>query len=336
MKQVCFFGLMLVAMSALSAHGVHEKSLPLPSNRMVLRYSEVNAPQDERAIATQWFADYLREATQGRIDILVYPSGTLGDNKSVVQSLMIGAIDMCNEPPTNLYGWGVNVPYLPILSLPFLFRNTEHAVKTMQGSFGRRVADDVAKAGSGLVVLGYFVAGPRNFFTKRPCTSLEDFHSLVVRVQDGAIYADTIKAFGGVATQTPTTELYSALQTGIVDGAENPVKGYYNNKYYEVAKYYTWSNYLIQPSAMLISEQTWSRLSAADQALFREAAKHATSLFQDLTEARQEEQIQALEEAGVVFSSLQDRDKWVLAAEKVYDTYARHWQDLIDSIKNEQ
>lgn len=336
MKQVLFWGLMLVTMGALSAHGVHEESLPMSSGKMVLRYAEVNSPQDERTIATQEFADFIRASTQGRIDIQVYPAGALGDNKSVVQSLMVGAIDLCNEPPTNLYGWGVDVPYLPVLSLPFLFQNKEHAVKTMQGAFGKRVASDVANSGSGLVILGYFVAGPRNFFTKRPCESLEDFRSLVIRVQDGAIYTDTIEAFGGIAAHTPTTELYSALQTGVVDGAENPVKGYYNNKYFEVARYYTWSNYLIQPSAIIISEQTWRRLSATDQELFRVAARQATSLFQELTEARQAEQIHALEEAGVHFSSLKDRDEWVLAAGKVYDKYASRWQDLIDSIKTEQ
>lgn len=336
MKQVLFGGLMLATMGVLFARGVHEESLPLPPDRMVLRYAEVNSPQDERTIATQEFADFIRTSTQGRIDIQVYPSGALGDNKSVVQSLMVGAIDLCNEPPTNLYGWGVNVPYLPILSLPFLFQNKEHAVKTMQGAFGKRVANDVTNAGSGLVILGYFVAGPRNFFTKRPCESLEDFHSLVIRVQDGAIYTDTIEAFGGVAAHTPTTELYSALQTGVVDGAENPVKGYYNNKYFEVARYYTWSDYLIQPSAIIISEQTWMRLSAADQELFRIAAKQATSCFQALTATRQEEQIHALEEAGVLFSTLKDRDKWVLAAGKVYDKYASRWQDLVAYIKAEQ
>jgi len=322
------------AMCISFAKGEEEHSRSVPEGKMILRYAEVNSVVDERTMASQQFADIIKEKTKGRIEIHVFSDGALGDNKSVVQNLMIGAIDMCNEPPSNLYEWGVDVPYLEILTLPFLFRNEEHAIKTMAGQFGAQMTDDVNGSGSGLVVLGYFVAGARNFFTKKPCTSLEDFKSLVIRVQQPEVYSDIIDAFGGKATHTSTTELYSALKTGVVDGAENPIKGYYNNKYYEVAKYYTWSNYLIQPSAIIISARTWERLSEQDQELFKQTAGEVIQSFQTVTASRQQKQIQALKEAGVVFSELEDYDAWVSAAKKVYEKYGKGYGDMIRSIRD--
>lgn len=342
MKKLNYVGVLflLILPAMLFANGAAESTAKTAEGseakkpEMILRYSEVNSINDERALAAQQFADIIKEKTAGRIEIQVFPGAQLGDNKTVVQSLQFGSIDMCNEPPTNLKNLGVNVPYLDVFSLPFLFRDEAHAIKVMDGEVGQKLIDDINNSGSKLIVLDHFVAGARNFFTKVPCTSLDEFKSLKIRVQQSAIYMDTVKAFGGSPTPTSTAELYSALQTGVVDGAEQPVKGYFNSKYYEVAKYYTVSNYMIQPSSIMISEKTWNKLSDSDKVLFKETAKTVTQNFQRDTDAKLDGQLAQLKAEGVVFGELRDYDKWVAAVAPIYEKYGAGYQDLINQIKS--
>lgn len=342
MKKLLGTFVMMVCLSqvALFAGGNSESVSPNASQsspkkpELVLRYAEVNAANDERAQATQEFADIIKAKTDGRIEVLVFPGAQLGDNKDVVQGLQVGSIDMCNEPPTNLKSMGVNVPYLDVLALPFLFRDEAHAIAVMDGPIGQKIIDDINHSNSHLIALDHFVAGARNFFTKKPCTSLEEFKGMKIRVQQSAIYMDTVKAFGGSPTPTSTAELYSALQTGVVDGAEQPVKGYYNSKYYEVAKYYTISNYMIQPSSILISEKTWNKLSDADKQLFIDTAKTVTVNFQKNTAEKLSGQLAQLKAEGVVIAELRDYDKWVDAVGPLYKKYGAGFEGFISDIKN--
>lgn len=302
--------------------------------KMVLRYSEVNPASDERAMATQEFADIIKEKTNGRIEILTFPGAQLGDNKTIIQGLQFGSIDMTNEPPTNLTKLGIKIPYLNIFSLPFLFRDESHAINVMNGEIGEKMLKDISEGDNGLIALDTFVAGARNFFTKKPVNSLKDLKGMKIRVQQAEIYMDIVRAFGASPTPTSTAELYSALQTGVVDGAEQPIKGYANSKYYEVAKYYSYSNYLIQPSTIFISSKTWNKLSAEDKQLFKETAKTVTENFQKNTMSSLEKQLEELNKGGVVFSELSDYDKWVEAVQPVIEKYGKGFEPLIQQIKS--
>ncbi|MCF0238457.1 MAG: TRAP transporter substrate-binding protein [Sphaerochaetaceae bacterium] len=299
---------------------------------MILRYAENNNATDERALACEHFAELIKERTNGRIEIQVYPGGQLGGSKDVIQSLQLGAIDMCNEPSSNLTGWGCNIEYLDIISLPFMFRDVDHAVAVMDGEIGQGISKAINESGFGIIALDHFVAGARNIFTNKPITKLSDIKGLKIRVQQSAIYIDTFKAFGASPTPLDNSEVYSGIQTGVIDGAENPVKGYLNNKFYEVAKYYSWSNYLIQPSTMFISQITWNRLSDADKEIFKQAAAETTEWFQELTASKLDGQIKTLSDAGVIFTELEDYDAWVAAVAPLYEKYAKY-NDMIEKIK---
>lgn len=335
MKKVLVFALViLVSLSFVFAGGNGEEAKT--ESKLILRYAETNGANDERTLASAHFAELVNEKTNGRIEIQIYAGGQLGTTKEVVQALQLGAIDMCNEPATNLKNLGCKVGYLDILSLPFLFRDVDHAVDVMNGSFGEKVMDDINNSGFGVVALDHFVAGGRNFYATRPITKLSDIKGMKIRVMSSPIYVDTVSAFGASATPLDNSEVYSALQTGVIDGAENPVKGYLNNKFYEVAKYFSWSNYLIQPSTMFISQITWNRLSDSDKEIFKECAKEATEWFQELTASKLEGQIAELEKGGVVFCELEDYDKWVEAVQPLYTKYAAGYEDLVESIRNVQ
>lgn len=301
---------------------------------LVLRYAEVNSGTDERALASEEFAQIIKEKTGGRIEIQVFPSAQLGDNKEVFQNMQIGAIDMSNLVPVQFVDYGINVPYLKVLGIPFLFRDEEHAIHVMNGDFGNKVIEDINGSGGKVVVLDFFVAGSRSFFTKKPVSTLEDFKGLKIRVQQDEVYMDMIKAFGGSPTPIAMSELYSALQTGVVDGAENPIKGYYNNKFYEVAPCYIYSNHMIEPSSITVSEATWNKLTDEEKQLFTEAAKTVTENFQKAVDEKKSVQIEELEKAGVEFHELEDYDRWVEAAAPLAEKYGAGFEDVIKQIKD--
>lgn len=301
---------------------------------LVLRYAEVNSGTDERALASEEFAQIIKEKTGGRIEIQVFPSAQLGDNKEVFQNMQIGAIDMSNLVPVQFVDYGINVPYLKVLGIPFLFRDEEHAINVMNGDFGNKVIEDINGSGGKVVVLDFFVAGSRSFFTKKPVNTLADFKGLKIRVQQDEVYMDMIKSFGGSPTPIAMSELYSALQTGVVDGAENPIKGYFNNKFYEVAPHYIYSNHMIEPSSITISEATWNKLTDEERQLFIETAKTVTEDFQKAVDEKKSGQIEELKKAGVEFHELEDYDEWVAAAAPLAEKYGAGFEDVIKQIKD--
>ncbi|MCI8658648.1 MAG: TRAP transporter substrate-binding protein [Lachnospiraceae bacterium] len=304
------------------------------SPEMILRYAEVNAEKDERAQASLQFADLIKERTNGRIEIQVFPGAQLGDNKQVFQNLQLGAIDMTNSVPAQYKTMGLDIPYVKVLGIPFLFRDEDHAVKVMHGEFGEQLKSDVTAKSGKVVILDYFVAGARSFFANKPINTIEDFKGLKIRVQQDEVYMDMVKAFGGSPTPMATSELYSALQTGVVDGAENPVKGYYNNKYYEVSPYYAYSRHMIEPTAITISELTWNRLSEEEKEIFRSTAAEVTAEFQKTIREKEAVQIEELKAAGVEMIELKDYDKWVEAAKPLEEKYGAGFEDIIKKIRD--
>lgn len=304
--------------------------------RMVLRYAEVNPAADERTLAAVKFADLISEKTHGEIEIEVLPGAQLGDNRELFRDLQIGSVDMANQVPSQFVDFGLPVSYLKVLGIPFLFRSTDHAVRTMDGDFGQRVIQDINQCGGGIHVLDFFVAGGRNFFTREPIYSLEDFKGLKIRVQPGSIYQDMVQAFGGLPVDISNADLYSALQTGAIDGAENPLKGYYNNKYYEAARYYSYTNHMIEPTAMVISEATWNQLTVEEQQIFQESAAIVTADFQQTVQNNMATQKEALSKAGVIFSRPEDYDQWVIAAQPLLETYGKGFEDVIEEIQQVQ
>lgn len=303
------------------------------SPELILRYAEVNAEKDERAQASMQFAELIKERTNGRIEIQVFPGAQLGDNKQVFQNLQLGAIDMTNSVPAQYKTMGLDIPYVKVLGIPFLFRDEEHAVKVMHGAFGEQLKKDVTEKSGKVVILDYFVAGARSFFANKPIHIIEDFKGLKIRVQQDEVYMDMVKAFGGSPTPMATSELYSALQTGVVDGAENPVKGYFNNKYYEVSPYYAYSRHMIEPTAITISELTWNRLSEEEKEIFRSTAAEVTAEFQKTIKEKESVQIEELKAAGVEMIELEDYDKWVEAAKPLEEKYGAGFEDMIREIR---
>ena len=234
---------------------------------MVLRLSEDQSPDFPTTQGCQKFADLVYERTNGRIKIEVYDSGTLGGTTAVAEQLQYGAIDLLRGGAAPLAQFS---PTLNVFSLPFLFTSTENDYKCLDSE----LAQDILKMedSEGLIGLAYYTGGARCFYSSQPITCLADLAGMDIRVQESEIMMGMIDALGANPTPTAYAEVYSALQTGVVDAAENGIGAYVSTAHCEVAPYLMLDNHVFTPDMLVMSRQVWDRLSPEDQQIFMEAA----------------------------------------------------------------
>lgn len=301
---------------------------------ITLTYAENVAEVDPIAQGAMYFADRLSEYTDGRYQVEVLAGGQLGQPRATQMAVQTGTIEMARTNTFFMAEFGADV--MSVMGLPFLFQNTDHAWRVMTGPIGEELLDQIDGAGLGITALGFYIAPPRNFFfTNRSVRSINDMRGLNIRVPAG-LMAEAVTAFGASATPVDFSELYSALQTGVVDGAENPVKGFYNEGFYEVAKYYTYSNHQIDPSIVFINTDLWNSISPADQQAFRRAFGESQTFYRELEEREREEYVVQLEQRhGVQFVEVDNPREWVDAVQRLYDRYGANYRELIDRIQAE-
>lgn len=299
---------------------------------LTLSYGDVNPFGHVIVNAAEYFRDQLYEKTNGRIWMEIYPSGQLGDDAECYQGMQMGAVDMYRGNASSLTDFGKN--QISALALPYIFRDRNHFWDVCTSELGDSILANLQECGTGMVALCFLDEGARNFFTtKTPVTKLSDLAGQKIRVQQSALMMDTVAALGASPTPVDYAELYTALQSGIVDGAENPPASYYSNKFFEVAPYYVLDGHTYSPSVILISEMIWNTLSAEDQAIMREVA--------DMTEVYNRAEIEAADQAaydnlkanGVQILNLEDQEKWVEAMGPVYEKHGKDFLDLIAQIQ---
>lgn len=213
----------------------------------VLTYAENQAEDYPTTQGAYKFAELVYERTGGKIEIQVNAGGVLGDEKTVIEQLQFGGVDFARVSLSPLAEF---VPKLNVLQMPYLYTSREHMWKVLEGSIG----DDFMNSfgGSHLVALSWYDAGARNFYSAaKPIESLEDMKGLNIRVQESELMMDTIEALGATPVPTAFGEVYSGLQTGKIDGAENNWPSYESTRHYEVAKYYTLDEHTRVPELQL-------------------------------------------------------------------------------------
>ncbi len=301
--------------------------------KIVLRYGDVNPEGHVLLESAHFFADKVSELSDGRIQIEIYPSGQLGDDNEVYQALQMGAVDLYRGNASSLTDVG-NMQ-ISALALPYIFRDRDHFWKVCRSELGESILKNIQESGSRMVGLFYMDEGARNFFTvKAPVTKLSDIKGLKIRVQSSALMLDTIAALGANPTPIDYAELYTSLQTGVVDGAENPPASYYANKFYEVAPYYVLDGHTFSPSVVLCSEITWKKLSKEDQQILLKAGKLTEEFNRNAIEAADEKAYANLRANGVTITQLEDPEAWQAAMAPVYKKHGARFLDLIEKVKN--
>ena len=201
--------------------------------------------------------------------VKVFPNGALGSERDTIEQLKIGGLDMMriNAAPLNNI-----VPETIAVSLPFVFRSTEHMRKVLDGPIGDEIL--AAMAAQGMVGLAFYDSGARSLYTaKKPVKTVADMKGMKIRVQQSDLFVAMIEALGANPTPMPYGEVYTGLKTGIVDGAENNWPSYESSRHFEAAKYYDLTEHSLVPEVLVFSKKIWDGLSKEDQAMIRKAAK---------------------------------------------------------------
>jgi tripartite ATP-independent transporter DctP family solute receptor len=226
-----------------------------------------------------------------------------------------------------------NAKKLSVLALPFIFRDRPHMWSVLNSDIGKDLLADVQQSGSKMVGLGWFEEGARHFFFRnKEVKKLADMRGLKIRVPQTELSMDIVRAYGASPTPISYSELYSALQTGVVDGAENPIVGYQGNSFYEVGKYLTYAGYTFSPCPVLASEIMWNKLSQEDKDLILKALAVAEKWNGENSEKNENAALEICKKNGVVVN-YPDVKEFQAASGPVYQKYGKDYLDLIAKIQ---
>ena len=238
------------------------------------------APDNPRHIASLKFAEIVKAKTNGQVEVTVSPSGQLGTDPALITAVRSGAVDIT----ANSQGAFANVvPEYAAFGMPFWFADSPSAWKVMDGPVGKELADKTAE--KGMVVLGYWDNGIRHMSnSKRPLNTPEDMKGLKMRTPPDAVTVDIMNAVGAQAQQIAFTELYVALQQGVVDGQENPLVNIRSAKLYEVNKFISLTGHKYEMTPFVMNKRSFDGLSETNKKAVMEAAAEATKLQRNLAQ----------------------------------------------------
>jgi tripartite ATP-independent transporter DctP family solute receptor len=296
--------------------------------KVTLRIASVSGPQHHHNIALRWYAEQAAKQSNGSLDLKVMDGSQLGGERDYIEGMILGSIEMAQVSTGPIAGF---IPEFDLFSLPYLFRNTDHFVKVINGPVGAKFFDLLEKRG--IKGLCWFDNGFRSVFnSKRPIRTPEDMKGLKIRVMESPIMVDTINAMGGSATPMAYGELYTSLEQGVLSGAENAPGNVFNDKFYEVTKYYSLTNHFRPPGVVAISLKVWNRLSKADQAILQEQAKALQTYEVDLTQKVEKESLEKLKAKGMQINEV-DFDAFQRAVKPVHGKFAaRFGPDLVKEV----
>lgn len=264
--------------------------------------------------AMLYMAKQIEKKSNGKIKVKVYPNQQLGSERELLELLQIGSLGMTKVSAAALEGFA---PTMQVFGMPYLFRDDEHQRKVLEGPIGKQLLLDGEEFW--LRGLCYYDAGKRSFYTKdKPVETPDDLAGLKVRVMESITASNMVKALGSSPTPVSYGELYTALQQGIVDAAENNPPSLYTSKHYEVCKYYSLDEHTSLPDVVIISTKVWEDLTEEEQNWVQEAANESATYEYKLWEESSAESMRELEAAGVTIS-YPDKEPFRKAVEGVYD-----------------
>ena len=282
-----------------------------------LRGWNLHVPDYPGSIAMDEFAKAIGEKTEGRNTATVYHNGQLGDQRFAIEQFAFDGIDFAVFSGGSL---GDFAPALNIVSMPYVFTSQEHMFKVLDGDVGEKLS--AALEPYNMVALAWYTGGARSFYTvKSQVTKPEDLKGLKIRVPDADVFVATVEALGANATPLAFGEVYTSLQTGVIDGAENNAPSFESTRHYEVAKFYTLDEHMMVPEALVVSKTLWDSLSPEDQTAFRDAARASAETQRKLWAEREAASTKILEENGVTIMPVEDKTPFIEAMAPVYERF---------------
>ncbi|TCM53205.1 tripartite ATP-independent transporter DctP family solute receptor [Rhizobium sp. PP-F2F-G48] len=321
---------MNIAGKLIMALGIALAASTAQAQEITLRSADIHPDGYPTVEAVKYMGQLVSERSNGRIKIEVSNNAVLGNEKDTIEQTRFGVIDLnrVNAAPFNNL-----VPETTVLGLPFLFRSTEHMHHTVDGPIGEEVLK--AFEPHGLVGLAFYDSGARSFYTtKKPIEKLDDLKGMKIRVQQSDLWIAMMQAFGANPTPMPMGEVYSSLETGVVDGAENNWPSYESARHYEVAKNYTLTEHSLNPEILVMSKISWDKLTPEDQTLLRQAAKDSVGKMRELWTAREKASEEKVRAAGNNIIKV-DKKPFADAMKPVYDRFVTDpaMKDLLERVQ---
>lgn len=302
--------------------------------KVVMKASDVHPAGYPTVVAVENMGKKLEKATNGRISIQMFGSMQLGGEKEAIEQAQVGALALAR---VSVGALGPVVDDLNVFNLPYVFRNTAHMQQVIDGEIGKELLDKITNSGKGLVGLCWMDAGARSFYdTKKPIHTVEDLKGLKFRVMGNPMFVEMANAMGANGVPMGYDQVFNALQTGVVDGAENNPPSFVFDNHYEVAKYYTIDEHLIVPEALVMSKKIWDSLSKDDQALVAKFSREAQMEERKLWEDYEQKAMDKAKAAGIQIIHVADNEKKKFqdAVKPVWDKYGPKYSALIKRIQD--
>ena len=269
--------------------------------------------------ALRFMGQLIEERSGGRLQIRVFHSRQLGEEKETIEQTRVGAIDLNR---TNVALIGTFVPSMNALAMPFLFRSIEHQQKVLDGPIGAEILGSFEPYG--FVGLTFYDSGARSIYNNvRPVRTLADLKGLRIRVQQSELMSDMIKALGAEPIELPYGQVQTGLATRLVDGAENNWPSFVTTDHYKYARYYTLTEHTMSPEVLVMSLKAWKSLSPEDQKIFREAALKSSQFMREKWRDLEEQSRKQAETAGVTVIRDFERKPFEDAMAPLYDKAMR-------------
>lgn len=295
--------------------------------RYTFRLAETHPADYPTTLGDMKFAELVKERSGGRITIDVFPSAQLGEERAAIEQVQLGAIEFTRVSTGPMAEFNAD---FGVFSLPYIFDNDDHVWKFLLSDTGTAMLDSLQA--SGFQGLAWYSSGSRSFYSSKPLTSIDDLKGMKVRVIENQLNIALMEALGASATPMPYGEVYSSLQTGVIDAAENNYPSYYSSGHYEVAPHMILDGHQRVPEVLLVSKTVWDKLSAEDQEIIRQAALDSIDYQREKWAEYEQASEDAVREAGSVITAVTDIKPWQEAVQPVIEQYRSQYADILDAI----
>jgi len=298
--------------------------------KVVLRAADCMPVDYSYHVAFEAWAGKVAEDSNGQIQIDIFSAGQLGDERELIEGLQMGSIDFAITSVAPLANFA---PKLNLLMLPYLFKDVEHAYRAIDGEAGKWIYDYIRQQKQGFFALACSGCSARSFYAKKPVHSVKDLSGLKIRVMENELYINMVNLLGAKATPLAYNEVYSALQQGVIDGAENDPGSYFTTKHYEVCPNFCLDNHTIDVLPLLVSEKTWNKLSPSVRDILLKALPVFVDAGRNSLAELNTNSLDKLKKLGVNIIVEVNKEEFKEAVQPMYeDAIKKYGSELIDLI----
>ena len=337
MKKIICLILSLLMVLTLVACGAEQAAEPVadgegeaaPAEQIVIKFGHNYAVDHPAEIVAQHMKEALAERSGGRIVLESYPAQQLGASRELMTGIMNNTVEMCVTST-----FGTVDEHILSVEMPYLFKDMDHIRAFTASDYAKDLLQGLEA--QNVHACGWWPVGYRNIGNNvREVKTPDDLKGLTIRAFENEMLIDTLEALGANVTVLPVGEVYSAIQTGAINGEENPYLNTYTMKFNEVEPYKTETRHLFNFDIVAFSKAFWDTLSAEDQALLEEVVAEGCEEYTSLVEASDAEYRAKLEESGVTITEITDYEPWKAAVQPVYDKWVdKFGAETIDGIRN--